>query len=704
MKFLRKINLEINKDLYNPIQVKQGDNSRYLLFNLLDNGVPFSLENKTVRVYGLKPDGTKVFNNLTIINAAKGLAELQLTTQMLIKPGCLKLELVVYEATDVLSTTKFDIDIIASIRDDEAIESTNEFSALNLALAKADEYAEALKQGTENIELIYATELNGVKSHLEEGMTQTIVNDIEGTEFKSGRKIDVEFIRSRQVILYGEYQEKMRQGKLVQICCMGDSMTYGQDTISEDRVEPDPILCPDGSRHTQKRASETYPQALQKYLRILNNNTIVINRGYSGDYTYRGLTRWNKKHSSDLTILMYGTNDSQASFVPEEYRNINAYITYFEQLLIREILWNKACIILTPPRLKWANNRIVDIFANSLFELGQKYNIPVVDSEMFFVNQDTESVFSDGTHYNAVGYRKFAASVASVCLTTSLENTPKINSNRQILFRPSLDNISWGGEAGHVTFSTSSGAWTPDKMICSIGSKGAVAIPFYQEEDNLCFIPSGVINGNGKLKITLDFGTSVGRNFNTNSYNYNMIESKEYNIDGYFTLDILSKSNSWFPIIPRGWHTLIIQNTGEDGSVIALNSIEFNSLRNTNTFNNNSIMVASSVGSEDVTTKTFNIEDICKKFNSYFGASYYQTIPLKLVMQTPNIGIIEYIFAIGSSTSTTGWYIKEINRIAYQSGDAFKEITNLTYNPIKKEITLTFNSLITFFACFVQPL
>ena len=137
MKFLRKINLEINKDLYNPIQVKQNDTARYLLFNLLDNGVPFSLENKTVRVYGLKTDGTKVFNNLTIINAAKGIAELQLTTQMLVKPGCLKLELVIYEATDILSTTKFDIDIISCIRDDGAIESTNEFSALTLGFGQS---------------------------------------------------------------------------------------------------------------------------------------------------------------------------------------------------------------------------------------------------------------------------------------------------------------------------------------------------------------------------------------------------------------------------------------------------------------------------------------------------------------------------------------------------------------------------------------
>ena len=168
MKFLRKINLEINKDLYNPIQVKQNDTARYLLFNLLDNGVPFSLENKTVRVYGLKPDGTKVFNNLTIINAARGLAELQLTTQMLVKPGCLKLELVIYEATDILSTTKFDIDVIASLRDDAAIESTNEFSALTLGLSKLDEWDKYFKETSGAIEEKYTERLNGINSSLEE--------------------------------------------------------------------------------------------------------------------------------------------------------------------------------------------------------------------------------------------------------------------------------------------------------------------------------------------------------------------------------------------------------------------------------------------------------------------------------------------------------------------------------------------------------
>ena len=178
MKFLRKINLEIDKDIYNPIQVKQNDTARYLLFNLLDNGVPFSLENKTVRVYGVKPDGTKVFNNLTIVNAQGGLAELQLTSQMLAKSGWLKLELVIYEATDILSTIKFDIDVIASLREDAAIESTNEFSALTLGLSKLDEWDKYFKETSGAIEEKYTERLNGIASSLEETNIQ-VNNKVE---------------------------------------------------------------------------------------------------------------------------------------------------------------------------------------------------------------------------------------------------------------------------------------------------------------------------------------------------------------------------------------------------------------------------------------------------------------------------------------------------------------------------------------------
>ena len=221
MKFLRKINLEINKDLYNPIQVKQNDTARYLLFNLLDNGVPFSLENKTVRVYGVKPDGTKVFNNLTIVNAQGGLAELQLTSQMLAKSGWLKLELVIYEATDILSTIKFDIDVIASLREDAAIESTNEFSALTLGLSKLDEWDKYFKETSGDIEEKYTERLNGIASSLEE----TKIQKVDKEEGKGLSTNDYSNVEKAEV---AKVKDKMN---------IGASFTINQFDTREGKVE-----------------------------------------------------------------------------------------------------------------------------------------------------------------------------------------------------------------------------------------------------------------------------------------------------------------------------------------------------------------------------------------------------------------------------------------------------------------------------------
>ena len=81
---------------------------------------------------------------------------------MLSKSGWLSIELVIYEAQDILSTIKFTIDVIAGLRDDAAIESTNEFSTLNEALIIADQYGKELKDATGTIELKYAEELNGL--------------------------------------------------------------------------------------------------------------------------------------------------------------------------------------------------------------------------------------------------------------------------------------------------------------------------------------------------------------------------------------------------------------------------------------------------------------------------------------------------------------------------------------------------------------
>lgn len=135
------IKFDINKNLYDTLIAKQGDTkSRFLLFNLLDGSIPFSLENRSVRVYAIKPDGTEIFNDLIITDAAKGYCILELTTQMLAVAGTVKLELMVIEDEKKLTSNIFYMDVKKSINSEKAVVSTNEFGALLTALSSLNEY------------------------------------------------------------------------------------------------------------------------------------------------------------------------------------------------------------------------------------------------------------------------------------------------------------------------------------------------------------------------------------------------------------------------------------------------------------------------------------------------------------------------------------------------------------------------------------
>ena len=146
MKYIKTITIDISKKIYETIETKSKDTARYLLFKLLDNGVPFDLTSKTVRAYS----SSKKLNDLVIVEAERGLCELKLTSGFLLE-GVNKLELVIYEGLDILSTMLFEVNNIACLRDDSAIEATNEFSALTVALNKVGELDNRLKNKVDKV-------------------------------------------------------------------------------------------------------------------------------------------------------------------------------------------------------------------------------------------------------------------------------------------------------------------------------------------------------------------------------------------------------------------------------------------------------------------------------------------------------------------------------------------------------------------------
>lgn len=173
MKSIKEITLDINKKNRVTLTAKQGDiNSRFIIFNLTDDYKQVDLTGKMVRVYADKIDGTVIFNDLTIVDAGAGKCELELTTQMLCYAGELPMELLIMEGESKLSTIPFMLNVIASINKEEAIVSTNEFSALVNALGEV--------QNIDNKFTAVNAQLDDITQHSAGLMAQITLADDDG--------------------------------------------------------------------------------------------------------------------------------------------------------------------------------------------------------------------------------------------------------------------------------------------------------------------------------------------------------------------------------------------------------------------------------------------------------------------------------------------------------------------------------------------
>lgn len=136
-----KLYKPITVDLYNPnplqtMKAKQGDTARGAIVTLTAEGSILEPTTEQIRIYAKKPDGTKIYNDCTI---AEGKVKVDFTNQILAAAGKLQVELEMTLGEDILSTPIFIIQVLPTNIDDNAIESSNEFTALENALKKVDD-------------------------------------------------------------------------------------------------------------------------------------------------------------------------------------------------------------------------------------------------------------------------------------------------------------------------------------------------------------------------------------------------------------------------------------------------------------------------------------------------------------------------------------------------------------------------------------
>ena len=79
------VSLDFNKRYLHEIVSIQGDTGRAIEFTIVKNNKPIDLTNENVRMFGIKPDGNRIFNDATITNPTSGKCLVELTSQMLVR-------------------------------------------------------------------------------------------------------------------------------------------------------------------------------------------------------------------------------------------------------------------------------------------------------------------------------------------------------------------------------------------------------------------------------------------------------------------------------------------------------------------------------------------------------------------------------------------------------------------------------------------
>lgn len=134
---MRSITIDIWDKLRERISVPQREIlGRTLRFTITDRGQPVNLTGSTVTMYAKKPSAAIVFNALTVITAASGIAQIVLTEQMIVEAGTLECSLLIVDSSaNETRTQKFDIEVLASDDFTSSVESSSEYNAFSTALS-----------------------------------------------------------------------------------------------------------------------------------------------------------------------------------------------------------------------------------------------------------------------------------------------------------------------------------------------------------------------------------------------------------------------------------------------------------------------------------------------------------------------------------------------------------------------------------------
>ena len=152
-----KLVIEVNEPIHMQATAVQMDgNSRYLDVCLYDKGVPIDLTGHVVRINVKRNDSATAgeFDQGEITDATAGRCQFLLSASMLEEVGTLEAQISIWNSdTEILSTKVFEILVTRSLRDDDAVEATNEFGVLVVLFTEIQSALDLMKEMTDTFGL-----------------------------------------------------------------------------------------------------------------------------------------------------------------------------------------------------------------------------------------------------------------------------------------------------------------------------------------------------------------------------------------------------------------------------------------------------------------------------------------------------------------------------------------------------------------------
>lgn len=585
----------------------QDEGSAKLTFFLFKDGVEMPLNAVVGKLVMRMNDGSKFTDSVTIVDKVNGIAEYKLTSEQLKHVGKVTAELYLYYEEQKLSVHRFTFTIAKALIDED-IPVLTEFYVDDFENLKTSINTMAVE--TKEIINIVGADVEVAKGKADEAISLIEQNQVvklpeynENKQQVSDQLTAIEINAQTNTYKLNKAMMKLKTGIPITIACQGDSTTASTDSTSSR--EPDPAPTNNGTYHYAKRASITYPESLQKYMRRVygDDKVTVINRGFEGDGTKRGYEHWNMPSGADVMLIMYGINDADNSSI-DYMGDVEEFIRYYRLIIEQELRNGTAVIMLSPIRLRIATGTTsvlrhtkIQAFGEAAKMLANEYNIPCVDMHEMLRGYGAD-IYSDYTHLNGIGYELLGARLSSIFIGRGSIKPFTIKSGKNLGVSLMNDSFvaanvqGWYYQTNPITATEddSSGGGT---YLNLRNPNAFITYSFYANEDNLIVSPNFqfAFSDPFEFEMQLDYGLQPQQILNKemvdNLYPLAPITSQKYyqtdkNNSQRFSPSMMKNVTDKHIIIPsRGWHTITfkVNQTNASLGIIAFYGFKVESVR-----------------------------------------------------------------------------------------------------------------------------